>query len=151
AEEVVQAASANESILAARVYTRAGGPFATYLKTGKGDHFPFPQLQSTGSYFEGDRLVVFRPILLDDRMIGTIFLASDMEELSQLLRLYLTLFAIIVVSLSAGAFFLAARMQRTISDPIRSLARTTRRVTTGKDYSIRVAPGANDEVGELIG
>jgi signal transduction histidine kinase/DNA-binding response OmpR family regulator len=41
-------------------------------------------------------------------------------------------------------------MQRTISDPIRSLAYTTKIVSVGKDYSTRVAPGAKDEIGELI-
>jgi signal transduction histidine kinase/DNA-binding response OmpR family regulator len=150
AGEVLQAASDNEHILAARVYRSDGQPFATYLRPSETAGFSFPAVETSGSRFERDRLVVFRPIVLDGRTIGTIFLASDLEELSQLLRLYLALFSLIVGSLSAGAFFLAGRMQRTISDPILSLARTTKVVTTGKDYSIRVPRGSGDEIGELI-
>ena len=150
AAEVLRAAADNEHILAARVYRSDGQPFATYLPPWQGAEFSFPAVQSSGSRFERDRLLVFRPIVLDGRTIGTIFLASDLKELSQLLRLYLTLFGMIVVSLSGGAFLLAARMQRAISDPILSLARTTKLVSTGKDYSIRVPRGSGDEIGELI-
>ena len=147
---MLRAASANEHILAARVYQGDGPVFATYLRPSGEAAFSFPAVESDGSRFERNRLLVFRPIVLDGRTIGTIFLASDLEELSQLLRLYLTLFGAIVVSLSAGAFFLAGRMQRAISDPILSLARTTKIVTTGKDYSMRVPRGSADEIGELI-
>jgi signal transduction histidine kinase/DNA-binding response OmpR family regulator len=150
ASEVLRAASANEHILAARVYRSDGQPFATYLRPSEAAGFSFPGVESSGSRFERDRLLVFRPIVLDGRTIGTVFLASDLEELSQLLRLYLALFGGIVATLSAGAFFLAERMQRTISGPILSLARTTKIVTTGKDYSIRVPRSSGDEIGELI-
>src|SRR4029077_970290 len=109
-----------------------------------------PKSESSATRLESTRLVVFRTILLDGHPLGTVFLASDLGEFAELMRLYSALFGLIVVSLSAGAFFLAGRMQRAISDPILQLAQTTRQVTTAKDYSLRATRVANDETGVLI-
>jgi two-component system sensor histidine kinase/response regulator len=148
--EVLQALSAKEHILSACVYRKDGRTFASYTRNSAESDLACPPAETDSSRFERGRLVVFRKVVLDDQPIGTVFLDSDLEELSQLLRWYSTFFVLIVVSLSAGAFFLAARMQRTISDPILSLAETTKLVTTGKDYSIRVRRSAHDEVGVLV-
>jgi PAS domain S-box-containing protein len=109
-----------------------------------------PSPEPSGARFEADRLVAFRTILLDGHPLGTVYLASDLGEFNQLLRLYSALVGLIVVSLSLGAFFLAAKMQRAISDPILLLARTAREVTTAGDYSVRAALGSGDEIGVLI-
>jgi two-component system sensor histidine kinase/response regulator len=79
-----------------------------------------------------------------------VFLASDLEQLSQLIRVYALLFVLIVASLSAAAYSAAAHMQRALSDPILSLAETAKAVTTGKDYSLRARRTHNDEVGGLV-
>ena len=112
--------------------------------------FAFPSPEPSGARFEADRLVAFRTILLDGHPLGTVYLASDLGEFNQLLRLYSALVGLIVVSLSLGAFFLAGKMQRAISDPILLLARTAREVTTAGDYSVRAALGSGDEIGVLI-
>src|SRR3990172_1561315 len=115
--EVLQALSAKEHVLGACVYRNDGRIFANYSRNSAEPEFACPSVETDLSRFERRRLVVFRKIVLDDQPIGTVFLASDLEELSQLLLVYATLFGLIVASLSAGAYFLAARMQRTISDP----------------------------------
>ena len=148
--EILQALSANEHILGACVYRNNGRTFASYERDSAVSRFSCPPVESDASRFEQGRLMVFRKVVLDGEQIGAIFLASGLDELSQLLRLYAALFGLIVVSLSTGAYFLAARMQRTISDQILSLAETTKAVTTSKDYSIRVHRSAHDEVGVLI-
>ena len=148
--EVLQALSANERVLGACVYRHDGQLFSRYARPSAGADADCPAPEADASRFEPRRLVVFRKVLLDGQPIGTIFLASDLEDLSQLLRLYSILFALIVASLSAGAYAFASRMQRTISDPILSLAATTKLVSTEKDYSIRVHRSTHDEVGVLI-
>jgi two-component system, sensor histidine kinase and response regulator len=148
--EVLQALSAEEHILGACVYREDGQVFASYVRSSARAQFSCPAAEPESSRFEPGRLVVFRKVLLDGQQIGTIFLASDLEELSQLLRLYYTLFALIVLGVSAGAFFLAARLQRTISDPILTLARTANAVRTNKDYSLRALRSARDEIGVLV-
>jgi PAS domain S-box-containing protein len=150
AREVLQSLSAKEHIMAAALYRSDGAIFATYVRDPAIAPFVFPAPESSGTRFEGRRLVVFHTILLDGHRLGTVFLASDLGEFDELLRVYSALFGLIVLSLSVVAFFMAARMQRVISDPILLLAQTTRRVTTARDYSLRAKRGANDEIGVLI-
>ena len=148
--EILQALSAKEHILGACVYHNDGRTFASYQRGSAVSRFSCPPVESDASRFEQDRLVVFRTVVLDGQPIGTIFLVSDLEELSQLLRLFATLFGLLLLGLSVGAYSFADRMQRAISDPILSLAETTKVVRTRKDYSIRVRSTAHDEVGVLV-
>src|ERR1700676_989456 len=151
AREVLQSLSAKEHIMAAALYRiDEAASFATYVRDPALAPFSFPEPESSTTRFEPQRLVVFHTIVLDGHRLGTVFLASDLGEFAELMRLYFGLFGLIVVSLSVGAFFLAARMQRAISDPILMLAQTTRQVTSEKDFSLRATRGANDEVGVLI-
>ncbi len=150
AREVLQSLSAKEHVMAAGLYRSDGAMFATYVRDAASAAFAFPAPESSRTRFEAKRLVVFHTIVLDGHRLGTVFLASDLGEFAELMRLYFALFGLIVVSLSVGAFFLAARMQRAISDPILMLAQTTRQVTSEKDFSLRAVRGANDEVGVLI-
>jgi two-component system sensor histidine kinase/response regulator len=150
AREVLQSLSAKEHVMAAALYRADGAIFATYIRGSAGTPFVFPAAEPDGTRFEPRRLVDFHTILLDGHLLGTVFLASDLGEFDELLRLYSALFGLIVVSLSVGAFFLAARMQRAISDPILLLAQTAKEVSTARDYSVRASRGANDEVGVLI-
>ena len=150
AREVLQSLSAKQHIMAAALYRTDGSIFATYVRDSAGAPFVFPPVEPDAVRFEASRLVDFDSILLDGHRLGTVFLASDLREFDQLLRLYSALFGLIVLSLSVGAFFLAGRMQRSISDPILLLAQTTRQVTTARDYSLRAPRAANDEIGVLI-
>jgi two-component system sensor histidine kinase/response regulator len=150
-DEVLQALSAKGHITAACVYDHEGQIFSRYQSptatTPKAD---CPPPEAEASRFEADRLVVFRDITLDRQKIGTIVVISDLVELSGLLRWHSAFLGLIVLGLSAGAYPLASRMQRTISDPILFLAATAKIVTTRKDYSVRVPQSTHDEVGVLI-
>jgi two-component system sensor histidine kinase/response regulator len=150
AREVLQSLSAKQHVLAASLYRNDGVIFASYVRDWAAAPFVFPTAEPSGTRLEANQLVVFQTILLEGHPLGTVFLASDLGEVKEILRLYAALSGIIVFSLSIGAFFLAARMQRAISDPILLLAQTARAVTTAKDYSVRASRGANDEVGILI-
>src|SRR5690242_981048 len=150
ARDVLRSLSAKEHIMAAALYGSDGLIFATYIRDSSDPPFIFPTAESDATRFEAKRLVVFDTILLDGHRLGTVFLASDLAEFDELLRVYTILFGFIVLSLSLVAFFMAARMQRVISDPILLLAQTARQVTTARDYSLRAARGANDETGILI-
>jgi two-component system, sensor histidine kinase and response regulator len=150
AREVLQSLSAKEHITAAALYRSDGVIFARYVRDSAGPPFAFPAAEADVTRFEAKRLVVFQTVLLDGHRAGTVFLASDLGEFDELFRVYSILFGLIVLSLSVVAFFMAARMQRIISDPILLLAQTARQVTTARDYSLRAARGANDETGILI-
>ena len=149
-DEVLQALSARGHVSAACVYGRDGEIFSQYRSPAAALDADCPPPEADASRFEPTRLVVFHTIILDHQAIGTIVLVSDLVELSELLRWHSAVLGLIVLFLSAGAYPLASRMQRAISNPILSLAATTKVVTTRKDYSVRVAQGTHDEVGVLI-
>ena len=149
AHEILQSVSSKEHVVAAALYRDDGAIFATYVRDAE-HPFAFPAPEPDGARFEKKLLVVFRTVLLDGHRLGTVFLASDLAEFDQLLRVYSILSSLIVLGLSIVAFLMAARMQRAISDPILLLAQTTRRVTTARDYSLRATRGANDEIGLLV-
>jgi PAS domain S-box-containing protein len=149
-DEVLQALSVKEHVLGACIFRANGQPFSHYRRPGTGESANCPRPEVDSNRFEPSRLLVFRKIMLDGKPIGMIVLISDLLQLSALLRWYSTFFVLIVLSLSVGAYSLAARMQRAISGPILSLAATTKIVTTRKDYSVRVGQSRHDEVGVLI-
>jgi diguanylate cyclase (GGDEF)-like protein len=63
---------------------------------------------------------------------------------------FLLVMGTIVVGSTAIALLIAAVLQRWISRPILDLARTAQRVTTERNFSLRVSQGGSDEVGSLV-
>ncbi len=98
----------------------------------------------------GDSLLIFQPVIQGNEVVGTLFLRSVFNPISQHFREYLLLAGGALLACWLGAFWLASRLQSIISAPILDLARTTRDVTRRKDYSLRATAQARDEVGDLI-
>ncbi len=100
--------------------------------------------------FEGSHLRIVRPILLDQRIIGSIEVQSDTTEIwTRLAR-----FGVIAASTLLGAlliaFGLARSTARLIFTPIARLIDVTRLVQNGGRYDVRAKAGHDDEIGELI-
>jgi PAS domain S-box-containing protein len=149
AEDVLSALRAEPSITSACIYDRKGAVFAVYNRRGSVALTP-PALQAVGHEFKENALYLFHPISQQGEMIGTIFVASDLNELKARLKRYPT----IVCAMLAAALFvvliLSNRLQRVISDPILHLAIVARAVAHDKNYSVRAKKESADELGELI-
>jgi signal transduction histidine kinase/ActR/RegA family two-component response regulator/HAMP domain-containing protein len=146
AGEYLSALRNNPHIVSARIYTKDGTPLAKY-PPGSG---AAPPVQSHATRFDGGHLVVFRPIMDEGNLIGTIFLESDLEELSLRLQQYVGIgIGMLVVSLLV-ALGLSSMLQRVISEPVLHLVQTARGVAAQKDYSIRATKHGEDELGALI-
>jgi signal transduction histidine kinase/CheY-like chemotaxis protein len=155
ATETLRATAVNEHILNARLFTRDGALLATFTRPGVSaspihprDGAP-PDIEPL-ALFEGIRLRVVRPISLNHEIIGSITVESDTTEVwSRLAR-----FAAIAAGTLFGAFWIALGLSHTtarlIFGPIARLIDVTRLVRDGGHYDIRVAPGDQDEIGELI-
>jgi two-component system sensor histidine kinase/response regulator len=150
AQEILGALTAKPHILSAVIYDADGKPFASYNRGGSPDKYSAPRVESEGSRFTSDRVLIFQVIHFQGEKIGTVFLEGDTVEYKQLLAGYLLFFAVIVVAVSIGAFAMAGRLQRPISNPILELAWTTKMVTSTRDYSLRAGKRSEDEVGVLI-
>ncbi len=98
----------------------------------------------------GNRILFAQPVLLNGKREGTLYLLADLHTMtSQLLRLFGGIFALVLAASLLFTFVLSNRFQRFITDPILSLAGTTRTVSEHNDYSVRAKKTCNDEVGVL--
>ena len=150
AAEILQALAAKPHIQAAAIYGQDGKTFATYQRDGAKGTYSRPPVENESSRFTSEHVLIFRRVTLDGEKIGNIFLDSDTVEYRELLEGYLLFFGLIVVGVTLGAYVMAERLQRFISDPILTLAWTAKMVTGSRDYSIRAAKQSEDEVGVLI-
>ena len=149
AGEVLAALRAERRILMACIYDAHGRIFARYLRdTGSASAFP-ERPRPPGHFFRSGNLEIFRPIVLDRKPIGTIYMQVGMEDLPARLRRYLALVGMLLAVSSLVAFTLSGRLQSAISEPILSLAHTARNISTGKDYSVRAVKHSRDELGVL--
>ena len=148
AQQTLQAVQEDSYVTAACLYNEKNVRFATYVREGKKTVFP-DQPGPDGSRFESNSLAVFRPVMLNGRQIGTIYLKSSLQGLYE--RLYLfagfSFFVLIISALAAYAF--SSRLQRAILQPIHALTQTARSISVDKDFRVRASPQGRDEVGQL--
>jgi two-component system, sensor histidine kinase and response regulator len=150
ARDILQALVVKPHILAAVIYDHEGKPFAVYHRGGSMEQYSAPPVESESSRFTSNRVLIFQAIVFDGEKVGTVFLEGDTVEYNQLLVGYLFFFGMIIAAVSLGAYAMAGRLQRPISNPILELAWTTKMVTSTRDYSIRAGKHSEDEVGVLI-
>ena len=150
AAEMLSALRAEPQIRSASIYGPDGGLLAIYRRSNDPVEFPAAPA-ADGFTFGGSGLTYFGAI--DDprerARLGTIFFEADFGEMRRRMFSYGELLAVVLAGSGLAAFLLSARLQRYIAGPIVKLARTTRRVSSERDYSLRVPGGANDELGQL--
>ncbi|HJV34229.1 diguanylate cyclase domain-containing protein, partial [Geomonas sp.] len=93
---------------------------------------------------------VLKRIYSEEKVIGTMVIVSDLQELVGRIAWFVGVFGSFAVSLSAIAFYLSFKLQGLISTPIMELARTMKRVSTERNYAIRARKEYDDEIGTLV-
>ena len=135
----------------AEMFTTDGRVLATYAR----DESLRPLLPqhpgetTTGPRFGKNYIEVYRPVLLDGRRVGTVYLRAGLEQLRARIRTYLFTLVGVIFAACATALLLVHRAQRLISGPVLHLADTARRFTAEQDYSVRATKITEDEVGAL--
>ena len=137
AKGILRSLAAEEHIVMAAIYGKNGEVFATYFRHNPDLRFNPPPFQPEGVEFGKDHLAMFRPIRLEGEEIGMIFIKSDLEEMRARFRQYAIIVGLVLTASLALAFLMSSRLQRGISVPILSLAKTARNVSTKKNYSMR--------------
>jgi signal transduction histidine kinase/DNA-binding response OmpR family regulator len=100
--------------------------------------------------FEEDRLVVMHPVLLEDEVLGTVYVESDLDELWERRSKYATVSAGVALGAWLVAVLVASYLQRIISGPLLRLAGTAKTVSASKDFSVRAERSGGAELGVLI-
>jgi PAS domain S-box-containing protein len=150
AKETLQALRVEPSIVFGCIYAKDGKIFATYYRDYAEIRVHPPEFKESGYSFDGGFLTVFRPIVLDGDVIGTVCLRSDMGPMYAMLKRNIGIIIAVLFLSSLVAFLMSSRLQKVISEPILSLAKVTKDVSEEKDYSTRAVKRSNDEVGLLI-
>jgi signal transduction histidine kinase/ActR/RegA family two-component response regulator len=148
AQQKLSALQAKPSIVAACLYDENGRQFARYVRDNATVSLP-DQPSADGNRFESGHLLTIRPVMLNGKRIGTIYIETSLKEMYDRLALFAGLAAGVLAGSVLVALLLASWLQRPISQPILKLAETARRIAENKDYAVRVEEKGRDETGLL--
>jgi len=139
----------NKHIRAACAYDEAGRFFAGYPANYPPSAFPPAPPLVESHAFRTDSLELFRPMYRGERLVGTIFIRSDLEEIDARMvsaAKVLAGIAILVFGLVLLASFV---LQKQVTEPILQLSSAARKISQEKDYSIRLQQIQGGEIGVL--
>jgi signal transduction histidine kinase/DNA-binding response OmpR family regulator len=162
AEGTLKELARNEHIMSAMILSPNGAPLARFDRDNAhrlpGLSVPIETIRSGQPWhaFAHDHLRLIRPIVLQNDVVGAVFIESDQGEVWTHARHLAAIVAVVMF----GAFWLAVamayRLQRVISGPLLRLTEITRIVTIEGRYDVRadasggVERSAQDEIGELV-
>jgi two-component system, LuxR family, sensor kinase FixL len=150
AENVLKALHVDPSLMSGTLFNDKNERFATYYRNSSVNKVTPAEFKKVAVTFNNDFLLVSSPIVLDNAIIGTICLQSDLNFLHESLKHGIQIIAIATFLSLLAVFLMSSRLQAVISKPILSLAKVAKTVSEKKDYSARALKHGSDEVGLLI-
>jgi signal transduction histidine kinase/ActR/RegA family two-component response regulator len=143
AGETLASLSARTDVEAAALYTAAGHRLASYATGGPGA--PTSLADAAGGTAAGFSVV--RDVRLDGQTVGRVFVRSNADQLEA--RVWRTIgITSVVFLLSVGiAVTVGDRLQLRISRPIQQLSAAALRISSTRDYGLRI--GSEPRVREL--
>jgi signal transduction histidine kinase/CheY-like chemotaxis protein len=134
-------------ILAAAIYTSAGARFAAYAPA-PGERFP-DRPEAPGYRIEGGQVIVYRSIVENGELLGTVYLRSRYGVLERMLSYGAILVAVMLAALAIAAL-VASRLQAAITRPLEAVTDVARQVMQRRDFSLRVPGRESGEIGVLV-
>jgi two-component system, sensor histidine kinase and response regulator len=151
ARENVAMLARHPAVIRSQILTATGTVFASYQRKDTANAGP-PLARTSGDrVVTFRRIAVYRPIVLNNERLGTIYLESDRTEQHARLGRFAAIVFLVLAASSLLAFGLLSWMQRVISGPILELARIARQVSADRNYAIRADVSSGAEVGALVG
>jgi signal transduction histidine kinase len=152
AADILSSLKVQHHIVAAALYNKEGRLFARYPIDAPNEIFPAAPLHAEDGYrLTGGQVVGLVPVVQakGSERFGTLYLASDLGEFYDRLRLYGGIALLVIVAASLVAYLLSRALQREISRPILALAETAIAVSDRHDYAVRATKLGDDELGVL--
>lgn len=140
---------ARPTISAAAIYNAKGKLFAKYVHSDAASSI-FPALpELDGTRIEGNELVVFKRLIENNEILGTVYLRADYELWQRLLD-YLGILGVVMALSLLVALLMSIWLQRAVTRPILMVADVARNVMEKRDFSLRVTKTTEDEIGVLV-
>jgi PAS domain S-box-containing protein len=137
------------SVRAAAIYNSRGAVFARYVRSDAAEDV-LPRLPEADRVaVAGDRMTVFRRVVADNEILGTVYLAADFE-IQRRLGNYAAIAGSVMMIALLVALLLSAWLQAAITRPIIGIAHLARKVVEQRDYSVRASKSTDDEIGVLV-
>jgi signal transduction histidine kinase/CheY-like chemotaxis protein len=134
-------------ILAAAIYTNAGTRFASY-EAVPGQHFP-ARAAEAGYRIEGGEVVVFRNIVENGELLGSVYVRSRYGLVERLLS-YGAILGAVMLGALVIAGLVASRLQADITRPLEAVTTVARQVMQRRDFTLRVPGKERGEIGVLV-
>jgi signal transduction histidine kinase len=132
---------------AAAIYNARGKLFASFAAAGGEPAFPeLPEVD--GASIRGDDLIVFKRVVNDREILGTVYLRAEYELWDRLIG-YIGIAAIVALAAMLVAYALTRRMQRAVTGPLLAIAEVAREVTEKRNFALRAEKLSEDEIGRL--
>jgi two-component system, sensor histidine kinase len=134
-------------ILAAAIYTNDGTRFATYAAA---PNQAIPARPAPSGYrIEGGEVAVFRNIVENGEMVGTVYLRSRYGLVDRLFSYGAILGAVMLGALLIAGL-VASRLQAAITRPLAAVTNVARQVMQRRDFTLRVPGNDSGEIGVLV-
>ena len=134
-------------ILAAAIYTSDGARFATYAVS---PNQSIPARPAASGYrIEGGEVAVFRNIVENGEMVGTVYLRSRYGLVDRLFS-YGTILGAVMLGALVIAGLVASRLQAAITRPLAAVTNVARQVMQRRDFTLRVPGNDSGEIGVLV-
>jgi signal transduction histidine kinase/DNA-binding response OmpR family regulator len=153
AEGILSALKAAPNIVSAGIYKPDSRPFAMYQRDGTGQGLalpPIPSGQVEAHWFKDGQLVLVRSIVFQGKPSGTVFIRSDLQEMSHRLKRYAGIAAMVLFASLIAALLVASVFQRAVAEPIVHLAELAGMVSRDKDYSVRATSTGNRDEPDIL-
>jgi two-component system NtrC family sensor kinase len=148
-KEILSSLERQQAVDSACLYNAAGRVFASYNKPGTTTTLPATPPAAGITFTSRQYFDVVQPVVRETRIVGTIYLHASVNEVQDQVVRYLGIAVLVMLGALGAAFILSTRLQKAISLPILNLAQTAARISSERDYSIRVKATSTDELGAL--
>src|SRR2546422_6715311 len=146
AQENLELLRYRPQIRAAASYNARGKIFASYSSKAGPE---FPRLpEADGTRIEGSELVLFKRVVGNREILGTVYLRADYELYERLIG-YLGIAVIVAAIAMLVAYVLSRQLQHIVTSPLLPIADVAREVAGKRTFSLRAPKLSKDEIGML--